>query len=244
MFKKRLLRTFIFILCIILMFFSLNEVQADLYKKRNKIGIVYWHGDAEQNKISLTFDDGPNPIYTPKILDILKEYNIKATFFLIGKNVEAFPEIAKRIAQENHSIGNHTYSHPELLLKKKEQIRYQIKKAEEAIIKATGIKPHLFRPPYGLDDPAVFLEVEKLGYAIVKWSVSAGNGRKDPEAEKITQKILSTTKNGAIILMHDGERLIRNVDRSQLVKALPIIIKTLKQQGYEFVTIDELLGLN
>lgn len=244
MIKKRLFKIFIFTLYIIPVFLSLNEAQADLYKKRNKIGIVYWHGDTEENKIALTFDDGPNPIYTSQILDILKQYNIKATFFLIGKNVEAFPEVAKRIIQEGHSIGNHTYSHPELLLKKKTSIRYQIEKTEEAIIKATDIKPHLFRPPYGADSPGVFLEAEELGYIVVEWSVSGGNGAKDPKAEKITHKILSATKNGAIILLHDGDRLIHNIDRSQLVKALPLIIKTLKQQGYEFVTVDELLGLN
>ena len=230
-------------MCYLSMVIFLNQAQADLHKKRNKIGVVYWHGDAGERKIALTFDDGPNEPYTSQILDILRAYNIKATFFLIGKNVESYPEIVKRMAKEGHSIGNHTYSHPDLALKLKFQIEEQIKSAEEAIFRAAGIRPYLFRPPYGLDNPWVFTEAEKMGYVIIKWSVSGGNGGRDISFDKILERVLKGVENGSIILLHDGDRLIKGADRSQIVKALPLIIESLRKKGYRFVTIPELLEL-
>lgn len=243
MLRRNIFKVSLFILCILPIVISVNQVQAGLHRKRNKVGVVYWHGDLGERKIALTFDDGPNEPYTSQILDILKACNIKATFFLIGKNVESYPEIVKRITKEGHSIGNHTYSHPDLALKLKFQIEEQIKRTKEAIFKAAGIKPHLFRPPYGLDDPWVFTEAEKMGYVIIKWSVSGGNGGKDIPFNKILERVLRSVENGSIILLHDGDRLIKGADRSQIVKALPLIIESLRKNGYQFVTIPELLDL-
>jgi len=242
--NKQIIRAFIISGCIINFVMALTVAQANPYKKQNKIGIIYWHGDSAQKKIALTFDDGPQALYTPQILDILKKYHIKATFFLIGKNVEAFPEVAKRIVQEGHCIGNHTYSHPDLVLKSKNQIRLQLEKAEEAIYKATGVKPYLFRPPYGADNHWVSLEAEDLGYVIIEWSASGLNGRKDSRFDKLAEKVITNTKNGSIILLHDGNRLSDKINRDQIVKALPVIIETLQQEGFQFVTIPELLDLN
>jgi len=242
--NKRIIITFIILGCVIGLVMALTNTQTNLHRQQNREGIVYWHGDSTQNKIALTFDDGPQDIYTPQILDILKKYGVKATFFLIGKNVEAFPEVAKRIARESHCIGNHTYSHPDLVLKTKEHIRLELKNAQDAIYKATGIKPYLFRPPYGADNHWVALEVENLGYVIIKWSTSGLNGRSDLRFDKIAQEVITNTKNGSIILLHDGNRISHTIDRSQIVKALPIIIETLQRQGFHFVTISELLGLN
>jgi len=239
---KNLIKGSVVILCIFSAVFSFNQAEANLGRKQNKVGVVYWHGDLNQKKIALTFDDGPNEPYTSQILDILKTYNIKATFFLIGKNVETYPEVAKRMAKEGHCIGNHTYNHPELMLKLRIQIERQIKKAEEIIFKVTGIRPYLFRPPYGLDNPWVFVEAEKMGYLIIKWSVSGGNGGKEISYDKILNKVLNKVENGSIILLHDGNRLIKGADRSQLVRALPLIIEMLENKGYQFVTIPELLG--
>jgi len=242
--NKHIIRIFIILGFVISFIMVLIYVQDNLHKPQNRKGVVYWHGDSTQNKIALTFDDGPQDVYTPQILDILKKYGVKATFFLIGKNVEAFPGVAKRIAQEGHCIGNHTYSHPDLVLKTKEHIRLELQKTEEAIYNATGIKPYLFRPPYGADNHWVALEVENLGYVIIQWSVSGLNGRNDLQFDKLAQKVITNTKNGSIILLHDGNRLSNKIDRSQIIKALPIIIETLQQQGYQFVTIPELLDLN
>jgi peptidoglycan/xylan/chitin deacetylase (PgdA/CDA1 family) len=242
--NKHIIRIFIILGFVISFITVLIYVEDSFHKPQNREGIVYWHGDSTQNKIALTFDDGPQDIYTPQILDILKKYGVKATFFLIGKNVEAFPDVAKRIAQEGHCIGNHTYSHPDLVLKTKEHIRLELKNAQDAIYKATGIKPYLFRPPYGADNHWVALEVENLGYVIIKWSTSGLNGRNDLQFDKLAQEVITNTRNGSIILLHDGNRLSHKIDRSQIVKALPIIIETLQGQGYHFVTIPELLDLN
>jgi peptidoglycan/xylan/chitin deacetylase (PgdA/CDA1 family) len=242
--NKQIIRTFIILGCVISLVMALTDAKADLNRRQNRKGIVYWHGDSTQNKIALTFDDGPQDVYTPQILDILKKYHLKATFFLIGKNVEAFPEVAKRITREGHCIGNHTYSHPDLVLKNKKQIRLQLKNGEEAIYNATGVKPYLFRPPYGADNHWVSLDAENLGYVIIQWSVSGLNGKKDLRFDKLAQKVISNTQNGSIILIHDGNRLSNKIDRSQTLKALPIIIETLQQKGYQFVTIPELLDLN
>lgn len=239
----RILKPFIvLILCFSFLAVS-ADAKANLHKRQNKAGIIYWHGDSAQNKIALTFDDGPQSVYTPQILDILKKYNIKATFFLIGKNVETFPDLAKRIKDEGHIIGNHTYDHPDLRLRNQKQIKQQIEQTEKAIIDSTGIKPYLFRPPYGTDNNLVFLEVENLGYVVVQWSVSGLNGRQDAPFNKIVKRVVDNTRNGSIILLHDGNRLSQKTDRSQVVKALPIIIETLQKKGYQFVTIDELLSL-
>lgn len=180
---------------------TLTDAQANLHRKRNKEGVVYWHGDSTQKKIALTFDDGPHDIYTPQILDILKKYDVKATFFLIGKNVEAFPEVAKRIVQEGCVIGNHTYTYPDLRLQTKDRIRQQLEKAEKAIYGATGVKPYLFRPPYGTDNNLVLLEAKNLGYVIIKWSVSGLNGRSDLRFDKIAKK-------GRVILLKCSENIL------------------------------------
>lgn len=242
--NKRIIRIFIILGCVISFVMALTDVQANLHRQQNREGIVYWHGDSTQRKIAMTFDDGPQDVYTPQILDILKKYRVKATFFLIGKNVEAFPEVAKRIAQEGHCIGNHTYSHPDLVLKNKERIRLELKKAEGTVYKAIGVRPYLFRPPYGADNHWVSLEAENLGYVIIQWSVSGLNGRKDPRFDKLAQKVIANTQSGSIILLHDGSRLSNKINRSQIVKALPIIIESLQQKGFQFVTIPELLDLN
>jgi len=244
MFKRGLFITGLFAVCFLPLGILANKAHAVLDKTKDKIGVVYWHGNPAERKIALTFDDGPNEPYTSQILNILKSYNIKATFFLIGKNVDSYPEIARRIVREGHCIGNHTYSHPDLALELKFQIDEQIKACEDAIFNATGIRTNLFRPPYGLDNPWVFREAENLGYVIIKWSVTGGNGGAEITADKIVKRILDSVENGSIILLHDGNRLAKGADRSQLVKALPVIIESLQRRGYQFVTIPELLNLN
>lgn len=220
-----------------------NASYANMNKRPNLDGLVYWHGDQGEPKIALTFDDGPNEPYTSEILDILKKYNVKATFFVLGKNVEFYPSIMKRIVKEGHVIGNHTYSHPYLLLKSKTQIKYQIKRTEQNIMQITGVKPYLFRSPYGVDNKWIYLAAKQMGYVTIEWSVTGKNGGKEIQPEKIVNDVLKGTENGSIILLHDGDRLIRHADRSHIVKALPFIIESLQKKGYEFVTVPKLIGL-
>ena len=214
----------------------------DLSQKQNHPGVVYWHGDPTQKKVSLTFDDGPNATYTPQILKILKEYNIQATFFMLGKNVESYPDIAKEVAESGNVIGNHSYTHKNLIFDLNPYVRRQIIRSQSRILENTGITPLLFRPPYGGDDPFTVNQTKKLGYVMVKWSVSSKDWER-PGVSKIINNVLKNTKNGSIILMHDGDRLLTKVDRSQTVEALPTIITNIQRQGYQFVTLPDLLEL-
>lgn len=227
----------------ILSILSASKAHAGLDKKQNIVDLVYWHGDMSQPKIALTFDDGPNGPYTSEILDILKTHNVKATFFVIGKNVERYPDIARRIIKEGHVIGNHTYDHPYLLLQSKSHIKYEIQKAEQAIVAATNIRPHLFRSPYGVDNSWIYHAAGEFGYVTIEWSVTGNNGGKEILPDKITKNILAKVKNGSIILLHDGDRLIRGANRRNIVKALPFIIESLQEKGYQFVTVPQLLGI-
>jgi polysaccharide deacetylase family sporulation protein PdaB len=186
--------------------------------------------------IALTFDDGPDKKNTEEILDILKEYNIKATFFVIGKNCEENPEILKRIASEGHEIGNHTYSHPHLSKMQKSKVENEIRRTEEIVNEITGHKTCLFRPPEGVYSPIVAQACDTLGYKAILWSVDTTDWR-SPKADKIVREVVDKTSSGSIILCHDyiaGE--------SNTPAALRTFIPQLIQQGYNFVTVSELIS--
>jgi len=240
--KKEFFKLLIFITISVL---STSRVYAGLDKKRNIDGLVYWHGDISRPNVALTFDDGPNEPYTSEILDILKRYNIKATFFLLGKNVERYPSATRRIVEEGHIIGNHTYDHPYLLIQSKSHIKLEIEKTEQAILKTANIRPHLFRPPYGVDDNWIYHTVKNMGYVTIEWSITGHNGGREISPDIIIKNILGEIKNGAIVLLHDGNRLIRGkgADRSRVVKALPYIIESLQKRGYQLVTVPQLLDI-
>lgn len=190
-------------------------------------------------KVALTFDDGPNSRYTLKILDILKKHNIKACFFLLGENVEYYPRIAKRIKEEGHLIGNHTYSHQHLKRMKLKNILWQIKKAEEVYKKILNLRPKFFRPPYGECNKAVENIADEKGYKLVGWGICA-NDWKNPPPELIAERIISQAKDGSIILLHDGANIRHGQSRINTVKALPRIITTLKAKGFKFVRLERL----
>ena len=214
----------------------------DLSNKRNRDGVVYWHGNSNTKKVALSFDDGPSVLYTEQILEILKEYDVPATFFMVGKNVERHPEIAREVAESGHVIGNHSYNHTNLIFHTNKKVREELVRTDQAIHKATGKSPMIFRPPYGGNDPLTLIQAKKMGYITVKWSLSAKDWEK-PGVDKILDNI-SHVKNGTIILLHDGFESHDNADRSQTVQALPLIINQLRSEGYEFVTVPELLQLD
>jgi peptidoglycan/xylan/chitin deacetylase (PgdA/CDA1 family) len=205
-----------------------------LYPRSQVFGPAVWRGDPSARVVALTFDDGPNPLYTPAILDILRQQNVKATFFMVGKFVDRYPEIARRVVQEGHAVGNHTYTHPDLVTEKPKDIGEEIVRTQEAILRATGVRCSLFRPPYGMRTPLVFKQTRREGLQVVEWSVSSQDWR-HPGTEVIVKRILRRTRAGAIFLFHDGRG-----DRSQTVEALPIIIEALRRQGYSFATVPEL----
>ncbi len=184
--------------------------------------------------VALTFDDGPDPRFTPKILDILKKENVKATFFMIGSRVDKNPRLARRVANEGHLIGNHTYTHPDLKLDKRDKIIQELKKCQDAIYRVTGQEPHYFRPPKGLFDDTSTAVVRDAGYKIVLWDVCVEH-KASPTPEREAKRVLLLVRPGYIILAHDGR-----LNRKKTVKAIPLIIKGLKEKGYGFVTVDEL----
>lgn len=204
--------------------------------------IVCCRGNPDLKEAALTFDDGPSQPYTERILDILGKYNVKGTFFMIGRSVERFPEIAKKVADGGHEIGNHTYSHSSLVLDTPRRIAMELERGEETIRCCTGISTRMFRPPYGTNTRRVLTQALRRGYIIAKWSVNAGDWGK-ASAERIARRTLARVGNGAIILMHDGTSFRRNNHRWQTVGALSDIVVALKSRGYRLVTISELLHL-
>lgn len=196
-----------------------------------------------QNIVAITFDDGPNPNYTPQILDILKEKGVKATFFVVGLHVKKYPDIAKRIVAEGHDIGNHTYTHKDLVPATRRMVLAQAHKTEQIIKRVTGVMPKYFRPPRGIYSSAVRrLLVDKEDYRLVLWTASSVDWRKI-SADAILRRISRHTRPGSILLFHDSGALIRRegASRENTVEALPKVIDYLKAKGYEMVTVTEML---
>ena len=195
--------------------------------------------DTHQKIVALTFDDGPHKKYTDKILAILKMNDIKATFFVVGKNVEAYPEVVKATYAGGHVIGNHTYSHYYLSDLSGDKIEEELTKANQIINKVIGVSPFLFRPPYASCSAKSVRVTKRLDLKTIVWAAAAAEYYPDrTSSEKIAAEIVKLVKPGAIILLHDG-----GGNREKSVEALPIIITALRSQGYEFVTVPELLNI-
>jgi peptidoglycan-N-acetylglucosamine deacetylase len=186
--------------------------------------------------IAMTFDDGPSPETTPRLLDILKQRNIKVTFFMIGQNAERNPEIVKRILAEGHEIGNHSWTHPQLSKLSDQRITDEITKTQDAIKNASGYTPVLLRPPYGAITSRQKDWIEKqFGLSIIMWSVDPFDWKR-PGASVIEQRILAGARPGSIILSHDIHK--------QTVDAMPATLDALAQKGFKFVTVSQLIAMN
>lgn len=182
--------------------------------------------------IALTFDDGPGP-YTEKLLDILDKYDAKATFFLIGSKVSARANTLRRMQSRGHQLGNHSWSHPELNKVSAEQLASEIDQTNNAIKQAVGTKPNIIRPPYGAFNRAVLEQFRQRGMSAVVWSVDTRDWA-DRNSEIVCSRAVAGARNGAVILMHDIHQTS--------VNAVPCILDSLKQQGYSFVTVQNLIG--
>jgi peptidoglycan/xylan/chitin deacetylase (PgdA/CDA1 family) len=223
--------------CLVLVYLALGIILP-----RSEVwGNVFWHGAEDEKEVALTFDDGPSPANTPQILAILAGYKIKATFFMVGKNIRRYRQLAKQVSAEGHSIGNHSYSHPVLISERKGQIRREVMLTDKIIRQVTGKIPIIFRPPHGFKDPRVFNIVRELRYIFVSWS-NMPEDWKELGAEKIAERVMERAEPGDIILLHDGEGSKENADRSETIKALPMIIEGLSAKGYAFKTIPQMLG--
>lgn len=207
-------------------------------------GIVR-RGSGELPVIALSFDDGPSPIYTPAILEILAEKDVSATFFVTGRHAEKYPAVIKRMATEGHEIGNHTYTHRDLVPVSRRRLFWEIRRTERVIRRITGRTLRLFRPPRGIYSNAVRRALVEDGYTLVLWSVSSADWCALPP-EALTRRVLRYARNGAIILFHDSGALVKREggSRAGTVKALPAIIEQLQAQGFQLVTVGELIELS
>ncbi|MEP6901354.1 MAG: polysaccharide deacetylase family protein [Actinomycetota bacterium] len=208
------------------------------YAVRSQIlGKTVWCGNGNNNSVALTFDDGPSPD-TEKLLDVLRAAKVKATFFLLGENVEKYPEIARRIAAEGHEIGNHSFSHPIFLFCTASKTRSELAKTQEIIKKVTGVKPKLMRPPCGVRSRAYFAAAQELGLQTIQWS-DTGFDWKKISSEQIARNILETVQSDSIILLHDGDCAKIN-NRLATVTAVPLILKGLEGKNLRVVPLKSL----
>lgn len=205
-------------------------------------GRVFFESQTNKKIVALTFDDGPYSPYTEQVLDVLGEYHVPATFFVVGQNVEKYPELVQRIVDEGHQLGNHTYHHVDLLKIDRKTIEDEIDSTNRVIKNVTGTTPHVVRPPHGFRDPVVMEIMAERGLKVVEWSIMSRDWT-NPGVEVIVDRTLAKVKNGSIILLHDGDGISSKASRIQSVEATRRIIQTLSAQGYQFVTVDEILGI-
>jgi cellulose synthase/poly-beta-1,6-N-acetylglucosamine synthase-like glycosyltransferase/peptidoglycan/xylan/chitin deacetylase (PgdA/CDA1 family)/spore germination protein YaaH len=213
------------------------------YVKFAEFPTLYHQGTGGEHQVSITFDDGPDPRWTPKILDVLKAANVKAAFFLVGVNAERYPGLVRRIVNEGHEIGNHTYYHPNLALCWPEHIRLELNATQLLLETITGRATTFFRPPYAADTgPTQLSELvplkiaEDLNYLVVLENIDPQDWAK-PGADVILQRIKQQRHDGSVILLHDA-----GGERSQTVEALPRILDWLHTRGDTVVPLSTLLG--
>jgi peptidoglycan/xylan/chitin deacetylase (PgdA/CDA1 family) len=202
----------------------------------NRSGTTY-RLKTNQKKVVLTFDDGPSPIWTPRILDELKKEKVKAIFFMVGYHVKKYPEIAKRVADEGHVIANHGFAHSVVLYYTPAEIEEEIKYTEHVIKEVTGVSTTIFRPPKAWMKKSIKDKIKSMGYDIMLWSINA----KDWAGFKYQSMVSHITRNikpGDIILFHDSGNVftLEGGDRTETVRAIPLLVKTLRAKGYEFTT--------
>ncbi|MGL5206175.1 MAG: polysaccharide deacetylase family protein [Acidaminococcaceae bacterium] len=202
-------------------------------------GPVLAAGHTDKKVVALTFDDGPYPPYTAEILDILKKKNVPATFFVVGENALAQPELVLRIKADGHLIGTHTQHHKDLLRLDKQEMRSEMTMGIESIRKITGESTQFIRPPHGFKDYEVIEQAESLGLKVVNWDIIPRDWT-NPGTEKIVSRVVENVKPGSVVLLHDGDSPANSGSREQTVQALPMIIDQLRAEGYSFVTIAEL----
>lgn len=192
--------------------------------------------------VALTFDDGPSPVWTPKILDELKEADVKATFFMVGHHVRKYPDIARRVAREGHAIANHGYAHSVVLYYTPAEIEEEIKYTEHVIRETTGQTTRLFRPPKAWLRDSTKEKIRSMGYEVVLWSLNSKDWVGFSHRH-IVRYLAARARGGDILLFHDSGNIFAREggDRGQTVKAVALLIKALREKGFSFVTVEELM---
>jgi peptidoglycan/xylan/chitin deacetylase (PgdA/CDA1 family) len=189
-----------------------------------------------QKVVAITFDDGPNPIYTAQVLDIFREAEGKATFFMIGEQMDKYPEMVKKVVEQGHEIGNHTYTHPKLSQLSPAECLEEIEQTEKIMQELVGQKPVVFRPPYLDYNQDTILVMQQKGYPMIGALNLEAQDWEMPGVDHILAKSRDCVKNGSILIFHDGYG-----DRSQTIEAVRTLVSELASQGYQLVTVSELL---
>ncbi len=193
--------------------------------------------------VALTFDDGPDSEFTPRVLDLLKQYKVNATFFCIGKKAEENPAIIKRISDEGHLIGNHSYSHTVTFpFFSYNKMLTDVKKSQDILENITKRKINFFRPPFGVTNPTIAKVVRTLGYVTIGWNIRSFDTRGEIP-EKIYKRIIKQVKPGSIILLHDRNQIQRNLPVTNSKELLVMLLDYLIRENYKIVRIDELFDL-
>ncbi len=201
---------------------------------------VIWRAVTDERKIALTFDDGPHPLYTPQLLEIFEKHSAPATFFLVGKHIEQNFGLAQQIVQQKHEIANHTFTHPLMFKLTDEQMRDEISRTDALLRQLGNSAPKFLRPPVGLFSKRVLNIVEECGYRTVVGDVYPRDPHL-PGTNRIVSRVLSRVVTGSIVIMHDGGNS-EHVDRSQTIAAVQALLPQLRERGFEFVRLSELVG--
>lgn len=215
------------LLLAVALFYASYSIRAGVYVK------ALCRKRTDRKVVALTFDDGPHPEHTPRVLDVLKDKGVRATFFVTGENAARHPEILRRMVDEGHSVGNHSWSHtPRFPLLGRGDMAADMERCAEAVVAAMGRTPAMFRPPYGVTNPTVAKAVKAGGYTVVGWSIRSLDTMDIPR-EKVVRRIGRRLKNGAVILMHD--------DRPESARLLAMVLDMLRSEGYTAERADILL---
>ena len=197
---------------------------------------TYTRCEVAEPVVAITFDDGPHPDFTPRLLDTLKERQVHATFFLVGRNAAAYPHLVRRMVEEGHEVANHTWAHPLLTGYGTEGVESQLRRAHDAITKGGGVEPLTYRPPYGgvrLSQRRTIQE--RFGYPTILWDVDPLDWQPPRSVQKVYDRVLAATKPGSIILLHDIHETT--------VDAMPATLDALIARGFQMVTVTQLLQL-
>lgn len=205
------------------------HIQANFFLKATH------QGNAKRRQIALTFDDGPHPLYTPQVLELLHRHHAKATFFCVGKNVIKHPEIVKQIQETGHTVGNHSYTHSATIdFHGKNSWLNELRRADTAIEQVIGYRPTLFRPPYGVTTPHLAAAIHRSGHHVVGWRVRPYDTVQRRSTAQIVHTVLRQVKPGAIILLHDTH--------NRMAPALEQLLPELQRRGYTCVTVAQLIN--
>lgn len=206
-------------------------------------GTILFAGRTEKKVIALTFDDGPNPPDTSNLLDVLRKHDVRATFFLVGKNLEKFPEVGRAIAADQHAIGNHTYRHNFFTYFSTARLTEEVAHTQQVIQDITGVTPTLFRPPWLFRFPGQLKKISDMGLKPISGVFGSEWELIRPSGQAIARRALQKAKPGAILMFHDGYDA-KGGHRQQTVEAIDQLIPQLKAEGYSCVTVPELLQAN